>query len=374
MEIKTTDIALFAKSFYLMGDSLPYCYDCKYCRLNGEKCEERHYHLMPRDINHNFVHLPVAVNLFYGDPLLQLDNTIRLLHQLEQSGHKGPVIIVTKGDFSKFPDIPFQLDLHVAFSTFGVDSVYDGNTMARFKKNLEETKKRKNPYKYSIEFRPICYGINDTVEAFANVLQLAKNYGLAVGYSGLQGKPASEKIWKEQGIDLRPYPGYRFGHKKIIADQVVALFEQMAASYGVPVFRKTSCLFSYVHGLGRDYNAHYYRPSELGCEHCVMQEECHRYKEELSATPDLHDVIPFDYEVVTKEHHVCVLMKNGMCEFPTPDCANIHGKILKIDEPLTTSDVRVIKWLTGYTVDASFYESPYIHEKWVENKRLLKKR
>lgn len=373
-EINTTDLALFAKSFYLMGDTLNYCYDCKYCRLNGEKCEEKHYTIIPSEINHNFINLPVAVNLFYGDPLLQIDNTIHLLRNLEEVHHKGPVVIVTKGDFSKFPDIPFDLDLHVAFSTFGVDSKYDGNTMARFKKNLEQTKMRTNNYKYSIEYRPICYGINDTVEAFANVLQLAKNYGLAVGYSGLQGKPASAKIWQEQGIDLKPYPGYTFGHKKIIADHIVELFEGMARQYGVPVFRKTSCLFSYVHGLGRDYNAHYYRPSELGCENCVMKNECHSYKEHLSANPDLSDVIPFDYQIVEKENHVCVLMKNGMCEFPTADCAKISGKIIKIDEPLTTSDVRVIKWLTGYTVDADFYESPYINEKWVENKTLTKKR
>ncbi len=75
-EINTTDLALFAKSFYLMGDTLNYCYDCKYCRLNEEKCEEKHYTIMPSEINHNFINLPVAVNLFYGDPLLQIDNTI----------------------------------------------------------------------------------------------------------------------------------------------------------------------------------------------------------------------------------------------------------------------------------------------------------
>lgn len=39
-----TNIALFAKSFYLLGDSLNFCYDCKYCRLNCEKCEEKHYY------------------------------------------------------------------------------------------------------------------------------------------------------------------------------------------------------------------------------------------------------------------------------------------------------------------------------------------
>lgn len=370
----TTDMALFAKSFYLLGDTLNYCYDCKYCRLNGEKCEEKHYHIMPGDINPNFVNIPVAVNLFYGDPLLQIDNTIKLLRDLERSKHKGPVIIVTKGEFSKFPDVHFDLDLHIAFSTFGVDSPLDGNTMARFKRNLENTRHRENKYKYSIEYRPICYGVNDTVEAFASVLQLAKNYNMAVGYSGLQGKKESVKIWQEEGIDLKPYPGYSFGHKKIIPDEIVNLFETMAKQYGVPVFRKTSCLFSYVHGLGRDYNAHYYRPSELGCENCIMKEQCMDHKNNLSLNPDLSDIIPFDYEIVEKDRHVCILKKKGLCEFPTEDCARINGKIMKINELLTTSDVRVIKWLTGYTVDADFYESPYISEKWANGVSLVKEK
>lgn len=367
--VKTTNIALFAKSFYLLGDTLDYCYDCKYCRLNGEKCEEKHYQVLPSEINPNFTNIPVAVNLFYGDPLLQIDNTIEYLRRLEKAGHKGPVIIITKGDFSKFLDIPFNLDLHIAFSTFGVNSSLDGNTMERFEKNLKEIKKRKYNYKYSIEYRPIIYNVNDSVEAFDRVFKLAQEYNLAIGYSGLQGKPESVKIWEKEGIDLKPYPGFKFGHKKIIDEKIMNLFEQMAKSYNVPVFRKTSCLFSYVHNLPRDYNAHYYRPSELGCEDCVMKDKCMSFKEQLPIDTDLSDIIPFQYEIVKKEGHECILKKKGICEFPTPDCSRISGNIIHIPDKITTSDVRVIKWLTGYTVDADFYESPEISEAWVKTKR-----
>ncbi len=316
----------------------------------------------------------MAVNLFYGDPLLQIENTIHYLRELEKAKHTGPVIIITKGDFSKFPDVPFDLDLHIAFSTFGIDSYLDGNTMARFKKNLEETRKRKNNYKYSIEFRPIVYGVNDSPEVFAEVLSLAKHYGLAIGYSGLQGKPESVKIWKEQGIDLKPYPGYQFGHKKIIASDVVKRFEELAHSLQVPIFRKTSCLFTYVHGLERDYNAHYYRPSELGCASCVMKDKCFSFKEHLREDAKFDEVIPFAYEILTKDRHECILKKQGVCEFPTEDCSRISGKIIKIDKPITTSDVRVIKWLTGMTVDANFFESPYISEDWVKNPSLIRRK
>ena len=373
-KVNITDIALLAKSFYLLGDTLDYCYDCKYCRLNGEKCEEKHFSILPSEINPVFTNIPVAVNLFYGDPLLQIDNTIHYLKRLESVQHKGPVIIITKGDFSKFPDIPFNLDLHIAFSTFGVDSPLDGNTMERFENNLKETKKRKNNYKYSIEYRPIIYQVNDSIDAFHKVFSLAKQYGLAIGYSGLQGKPESVKIWEEEGIDLHPYPGYSFGHKKIIEPKVMELFEKMAEYYQVPVFRKTSCLFSYVHNLQRDYNAHYYRPSELGCSNCVMQDKCMSFKDNLPLNKDLSDIIPFDYEIIHKNNHVCILKQKGICEFPTEDCAHISGNIIHIPQMITTSDVRIIKWLTGYTVDANFYESPYISEEWVKDKKLLLRR
>lgn len=369
-KVNTTKLALFAKSFYLLGDTLDFCYDCKYCRLNGEKCEEKHYNILPSEINPNFTNIPVAVNLFYGDPFLQIDNTVQYLKRLEQAKHQGPVIIITKGDFSKFPDIPFNLDLHIAFSTFGVDSPLDGNTMERFENNLRQIKKRKNNYKYSIEYRPIIYQVNDSIEAFDRVFKLASEYGLAIGYSGLQGKPESVKIWEEQGINLKPYPGYQFGHKKIIDEKIVQLFETMAKSYHVPVFRKTSCLFSYVHGLPRDYNAHYYRPSELGCEKCIMKEKCQEFKASLSTDADLSSIIPFKYEIISKQNHVCILKQKGICEFPTEDCSRIHGNIIHISQPLTTSDVRLIKWLTGYTVDADFYESPLISEAWVQDKTL----
>ena len=60
-------------------------------------------------------------------------------------------------------------------------------------------------------------------------------------------------------------------------------------------------------------------------------------------------------------------------EFPTEDCAKISGNIIRINDIIIKSDVGVIKWLTGYTVDADFYESPYISDLWNKNPNLLKK-
>ena len=364
-ELELYKEAIFVKSFYMLGDSLPCCYDCKYCRLEGEK-EENHYHILPEEINPLFNNLPIAINLFYGDPLLQLPNTLKLIKKLEEIEYKGPVVLITKGNFEIFPDIPINLDFHVAFSTFGKDSPLDGNTMNRFENSLKQTKLRKNNYKYSIEFRPICYGINDDEETFRRVLSLAKEYNLAIGYSGLQGKEECVKLWKERDLPLKPYPGYTFGHKKIISKEKQDLFEKLAKEYNVPIFRKTSCLISYVHNLDRDYNAHYYRPIEMNCKECPMHEKCMDFKNNL--TNNLNIDIPFAYEIIDKSKHECILKKQGICKFPSPECSSISGKLIKINEPITTTDVRVIKWLTGYTVDADFIENPYLSKKWLKQK------
>ena len=63
---------------------------------------------------------------------------------------------------------------------------------------------------------------------------------------------------------------------------------------------------------------------------------------------------------------MCPLMKNGTCEFPDEDCDKISGYLIKTDTKLTTSDVRLTKWLYGLTVDADFIELPYIQTFWLQ--------
>ncbi len=45
--------------------------------------------------------LPVAVNNFYGDPVIQWKNTLEKLGSLETSRHAGPVGIIMKGKLSE---------------------------------------------------------------------------------------------------------------------------------------------------------------------------------------------------------------------------------------------------------------------------------
>jgi len=350
-----------SKSFWCIGNSLKYCYNCNYCRLLVGSPEEN-YSTLPTQISKYFKNIPVAINLFYGDPLLQIDKTIELLYALEKEKHKGPVVIITKGDFSKFPDIYFDLDIHVAFSTFGINSLQDGGNWERFLNNINQISKREFKYKYSIEFRPICYGINDDFETLKRVFKVAKEYNLCIGYSGLQGKKEIVKIWEEEKLPFAPYPGYSFGHLKPLSKEVQENLVILSKFYNVSIFHKTSCLISYVHGLDRDYNCHYYRPDEVDCKNCPMNDFCRGKK---YTTPDIQTKIPFKYIIEYKEKHECSLKQMNLCNYPTKECSNIQGYIIKIEEELTAADYRMIKWLTGYAVDCKFTQSEELSIKWL---------
>ena len=356
--------AYFGKSFMMIGDSLPYCLGCSYCRANDG--DEKHYGLIPTELNPKFKNIPVAVNLFYGDPMIQIDNTLSYLDRLEKAGHTGPVIIITKGNLRKFPrDRKYNLDLHFGLSTFGVDTTprYDGGSMGCFRDNLEYA--RELGYKYSVEFRPIINHINDDWETIEDVFKLASEHNTGIGYCGLQVSPILKKLIEIEKLPFIPYEGCGFGMKKYLPPRITSIFDILNQKYidSAHAFRKTSCLIAWKHGLDRDPNAHYYRPNEVGCKTCPMYEKCMAYKNSLSKDNDID--IPFDYEIVEKDKHVCGLFKLGVCKFPSSDCMNINGKLIKINEKITTTDVRLIKWLTGYTVDAEFVESPFMSKKWI---------
>lgn len=348
------------KSFWCMGQSLDSCYDCKYCRLRDGSTNDFNIMIRPTDVNPILTKIPVVVNIFYGDPLLQIDKTLEIIESLDEAKHQGPVIVITKGDFKKFPRINSGLDLHFAFSTFGMNHDLDGGSIATFVSNLEEAASRRK-WRYSIEFRPIICGINDDFATIDRVMTLAKYYSLAVGYSGLQGKPGVVKCWKDTGLNLRPYPGTEFGYKKYISKEV----EKHIRSYGVPVFKKTSCLISYTHGLERDYNAHYYRPNELECSDCAMYSKCHWFYRRLPSSARPLPELPFEYRIVYGVNRVCPWLHKG-CSFPSNDCSSLTGHFIQVNKNnVTTSDVRVIKWLTGMTVESDFVESPFLSDYWM---------
>lgn len=367
----------FLKSFYCMGKEHEICYNCAYCRARN-KCNKKEYFVAPSDINPLFTNIPVVINVFYGDPLIYILDTIKCLSVLKEAKHQGPVIIITKGDMSnpkikEIFDKDWGLKIYFGLSVFGNDEFDGAGTLDRLRSNLKVCRELSKfyPYAYGIEYRPIINGINDSEELMRKIFHLASYYYTGIAYSGLQVEPELEIYIKENNLPFTPYEGYEFGMKKNISKEVEDRLKHLSSEYMVPIFKKTSCSISYFLNIGRDYNSHYYRPNEMGCKNCPNKEICLKTK----CTNDLIENIdeeylsklPFGLKFVHKEDHQCRLHREGLCKFPSDDCMHINGTLLTTDRVLTTSDVRLIKWLTGYTVDADFVESPYISEDWLKN-------
>jgi len=162
------------KYYYNMGKSLDKCFGCEYCFIQNYRHENMMY---PDDKL-----IPVGVNMFYGDPMLQVDTTVEILDGLEKRKHKGEVIVITKGDFSLMPDRKFNLNLWYGFSTFGINHKMDGGTLERFENSIAVAKSR--GVKCFIKFAPVLEGINDTDEAIDNVAK----HKIPVSYMGMDIK------------------------------------------------------------------------------------------------------------------------------------------------------------------------------------------
>ena len=362
--------AYFLKSFYCMGAEHHDCYNCSYCRARGKR-KLKEFFKVPSTINPLFINLPVSVNIFYGDPLLYQFDTKRVLKSLSDVKHKGPVIIITHSSFDDknvrelFKEGE-ELNIHVGLSFFGNDKYDKRATLKNLETNLNEMFIYHDlyGYTYNIEYRPLINGINDDEATIESVFKLAKMYNTSIAYSGLQVEPELAEYIKENNLPFKPYEGFDFGMKKNVSKEVENRFRSLSIQYGVPVFKKTSCAITYAQELGHDYNAHYYRPNEVGCPTCPNKHRCHIFKTN-NCTCDIIEQLPFNMKLVWKEHHSCRLHREGLCKFPSPDCLDINGWLLQTDRELTTSDVRVIKWLTGFTVDAKFTELPYIQKDWL---------
>jgi len=355
--------AYISKSFYWLGKSLDNCFNCKYCRAKPNlKCE---YNIIPTEINPIFTNLPIVINLFYGDPLLQIESTKKYLEQLQESQHKAPIIIITKGNLKNLGDMDYDLNINIALSTIGIKHPLDNIGHYNLINNLKYISKYDN-INFSCEFRPIMYQINDNQKIIDELFHICCDFKLPIGYSGIQVDENLIKYWNENNIQINPFPGYNFSKKKPISNECFEIIKNSSLKYNVPIFKKTSCLISFSNHLNRDYNAHYYRPNELMCSDCIMKEKCLSFKKNQDKEVDYNNfknIIPFDFEIITKNNHHCLLYNT--CPNPHSDCNKITGNLIKINKEISTADVRIIKWLTGYTVDAPFFESNEISKDWL---------
>jgi hypothetical protein len=122
-------------------------------------------------------------------------------------------------------------------------------------KSLTTSFRHAGRYRVILYWRPIVPGLNDSDTDLANALDLSRNAHATV-FTGLFFRDEIRDYFRSVGL---PAPYDETGRRKILPEaleqRILGAFRRDDGTFG-PLFRKTSCAVSYVHGLP-DYNGHY---------------------------------------------------------------------------------------------------------------------
>jgi DNA repair photolyase len=146
----------------------------------------------------------------------------------------------------------------------------------------------KSRIKTILYWRPIVPGWNDSEETLAKVLRVAR-FADAIVFTGLFFRKQQDAFFRRNGIGV---PYQEFHRRKVLPSElesrVLAAYQK--SGIGVPIFRKTSCAVSHIHGYS-DYNGHYGVPElcdicpkdQLGlCARCHLKPTDSEFQELLS--------------------------------------------------------------------------------------------
>jgi len=214
------------------------------------------------------------------DPFLAgvKDHLFAVLEDLDGRGLTNHVLIITRAVVRGTDCIRLNalkhLKVTLLFTYSGIDDKriepYPSSVAAASLRLASRFGSIKVPRRYRtiLYWRPLVPGLNDTDEYIQTAVELSTSADATV-FTGLFYRDQIAEYYKANGIP-EPYEGT--ARRKIVPEtldqRVTTAFGRRGDDAG-PLFRKTSCAVSYVHGLP-DYNGHY-GIREL-CDICPMSQ------------------------------------------------------------------------------------------------------
>lgn len=215
--------------------------------------------------------MPVSINCYYGDPTLQWGDTMGKLRVLEDSGHVGPISVITKGAIGparaeelaslKLPGLLVMVsisELPEGFEKVGHEHRY--KTLANLKKA---------GVKCFAAVRPLTPPYNTTEEVITRIFQRLQSVGCEVAcVSGFRGDESLVEAMKpdkavEWVLRVKQMTGF---------DTVL----QAAKENGVRLFTRVACAVSHLTGSQGTYNPYWGSPRLVRCLEidCPMRGTC----------------------------------------------------------------------------------------------------
>lgn len=215
--------------------------------------------------------IPVAINPYYGDPTLQWQDTIGKLRELENTGHRGPVGIITKGAIS--PQRAKELaslqlpGLLVMVSVSELSKEIEGVGHEHRYKAIRTL--REEGVRVFAAVRPLTPPHNTGAEVLERIFSRLQQAGCQTAcVSGFRGDdtlvqamaPDSAINWV---LRVKQMTGFN-------------LVMEAAHAHGVQLFTRVACAVSHLTKKSGTYNAYWGSPQLVRCAEiqCPMRATC----------------------------------------------------------------------------------------------------
>jgi len=218
--------------------------------------------------------IPVSVNNFYGDPLIQWQDTCQKLEKLISDKHRGPVSIITKGrifdeqakQLKKYSDAGLNLVVLLSISEL---PQYESVGMEHRYTNIAVL--NKYGVKVIVYLRPMVPPYNTSLKVINKIFRkLNKNGAKYVVASGFRGD-------KSIVDDMSPEKTNEWVLRvKLMSKDVYSYLKLNASKYNMHLFTRTSCGVDAILGNKSTYNPYYYSPNLVHCQdlNCPLKDVC----------------------------------------------------------------------------------------------------
>jgi hypothetical protein len=293
--------------------------------------------------------IPVSINNYYGDPVIQWANTMQKIERLAQDRHTGPVSVITKGHITKEMALELkekakQLNLIVLVSISELPREIEPIGQKHRYATLATLNDTGIPVISYI--RPLIPPYNTTEEAINEMYCKTKESGTdTVIISGFRG---NDEIITDTNPDEK---GKWVSRVKLMPQGIAEIIDNASTKYGITTFSRTSCGVSYKLGFTRSFNPYYNSPIASGCGTCPLKDTCGP----VPVKPGSLELIRLlgyktEYKPATKKNLCKVTADNRLsCPSCCTSCFVLDG-IERIDcktEQARLGDIAFMRFLTG---------------------------
>ncbi len=218
--------------------------------------------------------IPVAVNNFYGDPVLQWENTMEKLEALKASRHAGPIGIILKGELKENHIVGLQKMKKAGLNLVCLISIseltkMEGTGSAHRYTNIKLLNEAGIPAIAYI--RPMMPPFNTSEKVLNKIFSNLKRVGCKMAVvSGFRG---DESMIDKLSPDMKIKWAMRV---KVMPGEIYQRVKKYAEKNNVQLFTRTACAVAYAVGGKRTYNPYYNSPNLVKCEelNCPLRKTC----------------------------------------------------------------------------------------------------